>query len=140
MLLAGVWVAYHEGRGLTEILTTCWSGPGKHFRFTGSATVGLAVESLQTRRGHPVKEGRRVKEKFDRIIVQPFIKLLCQGLSPERLALSVAVGIAVGVFPIFGTTTMLCAPVAILFRLNIPAVQLVNYLVFPLQILLLKRS
>jgi uncharacterized protein (DUF2062 family) len=43
----------------------------------------------------------------------------------------------IGIFPVIGSTTILCALVAILLRLNLPAVQLVNYLVYPLQIALL---
>jgi uncharacterized protein (DUF2062 family) len=78
-----------------------------------------------------------VKEKLYRAVVEPLIKLLRQGLSLERLALSVAFGIALGVFPILGTTSLLCALVAILFRLNIPAMQLMNHVVFPLQIVLI---
>ncbi len=78
-----------------------------------------------------------MKEKLYRAVVEPLLRLLRQGLSPERLALSVAFGIALGLFPVLGTTSLLCALVAILFRLNIPAMQLVNHLVFPLQIALI---
>jgi uncharacterized protein (DUF2062 family) len=60
-----------------------------------------------------------------------------QGLTPQKLAITCALGIVVGLFPIFGTTTILCFAVAILFRLNIPVIQLVNYLVAPLQLLLI---
>ena len=78
-----------------------------------------------------------MREKIYRRIVEPLLSLPRQGLSPERLALSVAVGIALGVFPVLGTTTLLCGLAAILFRLNVPAMQLVNYLVFSLQLALL---
>lgn len=78
-----------------------------------------------------------MREKLNRVVVEPLLKLLRQGLSPERLALSVAFAIALGVFPVVGTTTLLCALVAILFRLNIPAMQIVNHLVFPLQLALI---
>ena len=53
------------------------------------------------------------------------------------MALSLALGIALGVFPVLGTTTALCALVAFLWRLNLPAIQVVNYFVYPLQIALL---
>jgi len=36
-----------------------------------------------------------------------------------------------------GTTTLLCGAAALLFRLNLPAVQLVNYFLYPLQLLLI---
>jgi uncharacterized protein (DUF2062 family) len=58
-----------------------------------------------------------------------------QGLTPHKLAATCAAGVLIGIFPIFGTTTILCFGVAIAFRLNIPIIQLVNYLVAPLQLL-----
>jgi uncharacterized protein (DUF2062 family) len=58
-----------------------------------------------------------------------------QGLTPHKLAMTCALGVVVGLFPVFGTTTILCFAVAIVFRLNIPVIQLVNYLVAPLQLL-----
>ena len=69
--------------------------------------------------------------------MQPILALLTQGITPEKIALSLAIGIAVGVFPMLGTTTLLCAGLAIVLGLNLPAMQLVNYLVYPAQIALL---
>jgi hypothetical protein len=42
-------------------------------------------------------------------VVQPVIDLLTQGISPEKIALSLAFGIVLGVFPVLGSTTLLCA-------------------------------
>jgi uncharacterized protein (DUF2062 family) len=53
------------------------------------------------------------------------------------MALSLALGIALGVFPVLGTTTALCALAGLALRLNLPAIQIVNYFVYPLQIALL---
>ena len=58
-------------------------------------------------------------------------------MTPEKIALSVALGAALGVFPAVGWTTALCALAAIILRLNLPAIQIVNYLVYPAQIALL---
>lgn len=63
--------------------------------------------------------------------------MLRHGLSPEGLAWSLAVGLALGASPLFGTSTALCAGAAMAFRLNQPAMQLANYLAYPLQIALL---
>lgn len=60
---------------------------------------------------------------------------LRQGLTPHKLSMTCAMGVVIGIFPVFGTTTILCFGVAIAFRLNIPVIQLVNYLVAPLQLL-----
>jgi uncharacterized protein (DUF2062 family) len=62
------------------------------------------------------------------------LHLLRQGLSPERLALSLALGAGLSCFPVFGTTTILCTIVAVTFRLNLPAIQIGNYLALPLQL------
>ncbi|MEI6593711.1 MAG: DUF2062 domain-containing protein [Holophagaceae bacterium] len=72
-----------------------------------------------------------------RRFLDPMLALLRQGLSPSGLAWSMAVGLAFGVFPVLGTSTLLCAVAGFSFRLNQPAMQLVNYLAYPLQMLLL---
>ena len=74
---------------------------------------------------------------FRRRFVNPVLALLRQGVSPEKIALSIGLGVALGVFPALGWTTLLCAAAAVLLRLNLPAIQLVNYLMYPAQIALL---
>ena len=74
---------------------------------------------------------------FYQRFVTPLLNLLRQGVTPEKLALSVALGVVLGLFPMLGTTTTLCALTALVFRLNLPAIQIVNYCVYPLQIALL---
>ena len=65
------------------------------------------------------------------------VALLKQGLTPEKIAQCVAVGAALGVFPVMGSTTLLCTAAAVALRLNLPAVQAVNYAMLPVQIALL---
>jgi len=72
-----------------------------------------------------------------RKILDPLLALLRQGMSPQRLALCVAIGIVVGNVPILGISTILCTAIALLFRLNLPAIQLVQALMAPSQILLI---
>ena len=57
---------------------------------------------------------------------------LTQGITPEKLALTLAVGTACGLFPIIGTTTILCFFAGIALRLNQPAIQLINGMCAPL--------
>ena len=64
-------------------------------------------------------------------------KFLKRGMSIRKIALCVSLGIVLGIFPVLGSTTVLCAAAAIFFRLNQPLIQLVNYAVYPLQLLLL---
>lgn len=58
-------------------------------------------------------------------------------LSGESLAIILAVGLVLGTFPIYGGPTVLCLLAVLVFRLNAPALHLVNQLVCPLQLLLL---
>jgi uncharacterized protein (DUF2062 family) len=72
-----------------------------------------------------------------RHLVAPALELLRQGTSPEKLALSLALGFVLGVFPAIGWSTTLCALIAFLWKLNLPAIQLANYFIYPAQIALL---
>lgn len=58
-------------------------------------------------------------------------------LSPEAIALVLVLGLVLGVFPVFGLPTLLCAAAAVTFRLNLAAIQLVNQVSAPLQYALL---
>lgn len=72
-----------------------------------------------------------------RRLVDPIIELLRQGVTPEKIAMSLAFGLGLGVFPVLGLSTVLCTLAAIVLRLNLPAIQLVNYLASPLQLALI---
>ena len=78
-----------------------------------------------------------IQNVLRRRIVAPLLDLLRQGITPEKLAFSIALGITLGVTPVLGSTTMLCLLAATVLRLNLPAIQLVNCLVYPLQLALL---
>ena len=70
-------------------------------------------------------------------LVDPIATLLRQGITPEKIALSIAVGSIVGIFPVLGTTTVLVTLAAAALRLNLVAVHTVHYAMTPLQILLI---
>lgn len=57
------------------------------------------------------------------------------GLTPEKLALTLALGATLGTLPLLCGTTLLCAIAAFLLRLNQAGIQIVNYLVYPLQLM-----
>ena len=69
-------------------------------------------------------------------IIHSLSRLLRQGLSPVKLSLVIALGITLSIFPVLGTTTLICTFVSLLFNLNLPAMQLANYAAFPLQVIL----
>jgi len=70
-------------------------------------------------------------------MVQPVLNLLRQGMTPHKLAVTVALGTVVGVLPAFGVTTVMGTALAARFRLNIAATVLVSYIMQPLQLLLI---
>ncbi|HQO41368.1 MAG TPA: DUF2062 domain-containing protein [Spirochaetota bacterium] len=69
-------------------------------------------------------------------ILSPMADLLKQGITPEKLALSVALGFIIGIIPLVGVSTAICAIIALALDLNIAAIQVVNYVDYPLQLLL----
>lgn len=73
-----------------------------------------------------------LKRLWDRLV--GFLK---SGITPKKLALTCALGVIVGIFPIWGITTVLCFPVAAIFRVNVVVLQLVHYFVYPIQLLLI---
>jgi uncharacterized protein (DUF2062 family) len=80
--------------------------------------------------------GSLMKKFVRNRILMPLQELLLEGLTPNKVALSLALGFACGVYPMLGATTILCLVVGGLFGLNHLAMQLVNYFAYPLQILL----
>ena len=74
---------------------------------------------------------------WSRRVLVPLAQQLRQGINVKELAQSIAIGFVLGIFPIMGATTLLCLIAGFLLRLNQPAIQLVNYLVYPLQISLI---
>lgn len=70
-------------------------------------------------------------------VIAPIAALLRVGVTPRRIALSIATGTIVGVFPLLGTTTALCVALSLGLRLNIVAMQAFNWLVAGMQLLLI---
>ena len=73
------------------------------------------------------------QHKLARLVVA----LLSEGMTPHKIALTLALGMMLGATPVLGTTTILCAAAAVLLRLNLPLIQAVNFVAYPLQLLLL---
>ena len=71
---------------------------------------------------------------WQRRIIDPLVAQLTQGITAEKIALTIAVGGACSLFPIFGTTTLLCFLVALILRLNQPVIQLLNQAMWPLHV------
>ena len=71
---------------------------------------------------------------WQRRLLDPFVAQLTQGITPEKIALTVAIGSCLALFPIIGTTTLLCFLVAILLRLNQPIIHLINQALWPVHV------
>lgn len=72
-----------------------------------------------------------------RRLVDPIVTLLREGITPGKIALSLAFGIMLGIFPVLGTTTVLVTLAALMWRLNLAAIHVVHFAMTPLQILLI---
>ncbi|MGD0832244.1 MAG: DUF2062 domain-containing protein [Terracidiphilus sp.] len=62
---------------------------------------------------------------------------LQQGITPRRLAVTLALGFAIGCIPVVGIPTFVCAGLAVALGLNLPAIQAANYAAMPLQLALI---
>lgn len=76
----------------------------------------------------------KLKSFWRRRVIGLIVAQLTQGVSPEKIALTLALGSMLAVFPILGATTALCFIAGVSLKLNQPIIQLVNWLVWPLQI------
>lgn len=79
----------------------------------------------------------RVGDWLSRKVREPLVRELRQGATPEGLASAVGAGAALGILPFLGLTTLACLAAGRLLRLNHVALQVANYLVYPLQLALL---
>ncbi|WP_167856722.1 DUF2062 domain-containing protein [Hymenobacter aquaticus] len=70
-------------------------------------------------------------------VLEPLRNILRQGLTPPQLALTVALGVPLGLVPILGITTVLASFAAVRLRLNVAATLIVSHLMSPLQLLVL---
>jgi uncharacterized protein (DUF2062 family) len=80
--------------------------------------------------------GQQYVEKLRKLLVEPLLRLLREGATPERLAWSLAAGFVIGVNPLLGSTTVLALLIAPAFRLNVVASQFTNHLAYPLELML----
>ncbi len=78
-----------------------------------------------------------VRSFWRRRVLDVIVGQLKQGITPQKISLTIALGIALGIFPILGATTLLCLGFGLWLKLNQPIIQAVNYLVSALQLLMI---
>ena len=74
-----------------------------------------------------------IRQKY-RILIK---NLFTQGISPRKLALTISLGVFIGIIPVLWGSTLICALLAFAFRLNQLSIQAANFLVYPMQIALI---
>ena len=74
---------------------------------------------------------------WQRRVVRPIRVQLTQGVSPEQIAATLAVGAACSLFPFLGATSLLNFLVGLALRMNQPILQALNQLLGPLQLALI---
>ena len=79
----------------------------------------------------------RLKKFWQERVVAVIVAQFTQGFTPQKISLTIALGLNLAVFPILGSTTLLCTLVAFCLKLNQPVIQFVNWLAYPLQFMLL---
>ncbi len=71
---------------------------------------------------------------WKRRLGDPILALLSQGVTPDKIAATLAVGTAVSLLPFFGVTTLANILVGLKLRMNQPLLQALNYLITPVHL------
>jgi len=72
-----------------------------------------------------------------RRVVAPVLAQLKQGVTPDRIALTLAVGTACSLLPFLGFTALMNLGVGLCLRLNQPILQTLNQILGPVQVVLI---
>lgn len=75
--------------------------------------------------------------KLQRWIIAPILNQLKRGITPEKLSWTIALGITLGIFPIMGSTSLVCLAAGWVFKLNQPILHLFKTLTYPLHLALI---
>jgi len=87
-------------------------------------TLAMSKPSLAT----------RLEQFWRERVVGLVLAQLKQGVTPQKIALTITLGVCLSAFPILGTTSLLCFALGVWLGLNQPIIQLVNWLGSPLQL------
>ena len=77
------------------------------------------------------------KSRFRRWIVSPILEQLKRGITPEKLSCTIALGITLGIFPIMGSTSLICFFFGWLLKLNQAILHIFRSLSYPLHLALI---
>ena len=77
------------------------------------------------------------ESRWRRWLVTPVKAQLSQGISVNRVSWTIALGLVLGVFPVMGTTSLVCLLVGWAFHLNQALLHLFKTVVYPLHLALI---
>ena len=80
---------------------------------------------------------RRIWQRISSPVVSRLRLVMSAGLTPQKLAQTLSIGCALGILPLLWGTTLICLLVAHILKLNHVVLQTLNYLFYPLQLVLL---
>ena len=69
-------------------------------------------------------------------MADPVVAQMRQGITPDKLSMSLALGVVLSAVPILGVTALFCVAAAAALRLNQPAILAANYAATPVQVAL----
>lgn len=103
-----------------------WFVPTHSMRDSSHGSHGGAILDRRLMANLAVSQGEHGKSFWRRRVVSPLLALMRQGATPEKLALAIALGFVLGIFPVLGVTTFLCIAAAAMLRLNQAVAQIGN--------------
>lgn len=74
---------------------------------------------------------------WQRRLIDPIKQQLTQGVTPQRVSFSLALGTVCSLFPFLGFTSLLNLGVGLALRLNQPILQVLNQLLGPVQLIMI---
>lgn len=74
---------------------------------------------------------------LQRFVLMPIRDQLTRGITPDKIAWTISLGLVLGIFPIMGTTSLLCFVLGYGFKLNQPILHLFKTLTYPLHLALI---
>jgi uncharacterized protein (DUF2062 family) len=99
-----------------------------------SRQFSLSADSVSVLQSPEISPPVRPRSFWQRRVRDPIVAQLTQGITPQKIALTLAMGSAFGLFPILGLSTVLCFLVAWAFKLNQPIIQLINQALWPVHV------
>ena len=75
--------------------------------------------------------------RLRRWLVEPIINQLNRGITPEKLSWTIALGFTLGIFPIIGSTSLVCFIAGYFLKLNQAILHIFKSLTYPLHIALI---